>query len=268
MQKLFCFLFALGLLVSCRQIVEERATIVDFQTLAPTSSQSNPKYGKVLNDIVQHAEDSDSYDDPITLGHETTHGINAYIRNNLNSLGRPVNGFYVLNGQAIVIAEPNMHKSDVAAFIPQSLQGSRYQLYVVGQTDWDSEPLYIWDEWSAYTNGGAVGIDLEQQNLWTYGWTDGVDGIIEFTVYGIATVMAIKQYEPAFLADTNFLKAFQIFVQRAMDTFNTGKAMKDFTYDVQDKYLAALQTSPDATAMRQFIKDTFGADFTYMEFGF
>ena len=245
-----------------------QAKLVEVLDIATTNSKTNSKWGTVLTDIVQHECDSNSYDDLVTLGHETTHGINSYIRNSMNHLGRKANGFYILNGKAVVIAEPTMMKHDVAPFVPHSLQGSRYSMYITGMPDWDDTPLYVWDEWVAYTNGGAAGVDIEKAGLWSYGWRDAVMGPIEFTVYGIALVMAVKEKDPELFADEDFRSVFQQFIQRSMSAFREGQTMIDFKWDQQDAYYESFKTSSDAEPMRTFIRDMFGMEWCYMVLGF
>ena len=98
----------------------------------------------VLGDILSHSRGAPFGDGSgrSTNGHETTHGINSEIRNSHNSQGK-VNGFYVLEGRGVVIEEPNMRKSRVAEFVPQSLRSYRYGTYITGQSAWDDTPLYL-----------------------------------------------------------------------------------------------------------------------------
>ena len=206
--------------------------------------------------------DSNNYNDLITLGHETTHGINNYIRNQNRVPGKTINAFYVLNNQAVIVEEPNMRKSKVAAFVPSSLQGSRYSLYVVGSTGWDDRPLYIYDEWVAYVNGSAAGIDLVKRGKWTYGWRDGVAGTMEFVVYGLAVAMAAEKHDPSYLQNKQFLEFTAWLIQRSMELFREGAQMKDFKWNKQDQYYQSLKTSPDAQGMRDFCKRIFGANWT------
>ena len=147
---------------------ENPGSEVVFTALPAFNSRTSAKWSPVLKDILNHEAPGDSnvYDDLLTLAHETSHGIHAHIRNHMSSEGRRYNGFYVLNDRAVLVVEPNIRKSQIAKFIPSSLRGARYQLYLVGQVEWDDTPLYIWAEWNAYVNGGAAGGNLIQNNLW------------------------------------------------------------------------------------------------------
>jgi hypothetical protein len=230
-------------------------------------SKSGASWGKALTDIAQHlpSKYGDTYwdSDLITAGHETTHGINSELRNYHNKTGKRANGFYVLDGKGVIIVEPNIRKSAVATYVPASLRGSRYSLYITGQIAWDDTPTYVFDEWVAYTNGGAVGVDLVQKGLWKYGWRDGVNGQLEFVVYAVALGMAVEKGDPTYWASDDG-KQFKEFLawntKRAMDLYRLGMVMPDFKWDSQDKYYAAMKSSTDAAAWRAFADRLFGAE--------
>lgn len=159
---------------------------LEYIILNPFNNKTNPNWSEILTDIIQHTpfNDTNPYNDLVTLAHETTHGINSYIRNKLNNTGLKANGFYILNDRAIFIVEPNIRKFKVKNFVPLKLRGSRYKLYVEGSSSWDDRPLYLWDEWVAYLNGSKVAMDLYETGLWKYGRRDAMAGTIEFVVYG------------------------------------------------------------------------------------
>ncbi len=169
---------------------------VVWTTWNDVQSRSNPAWGADLTDIANHLPSSygnQYWDaDPITAGHETSHGIHAHLRVYVHQGSERVNAFYVLGDKAAYVVEPGIRKSAIAAHVPASLRGSRYALYITGQVAWDDTPLYIWDEWNAYVNGAEVGVDMATSGLWTRGWRDAVMGPIEFNVYALATAMAVK----------------------------------------------------------------------------
>jgi hypothetical protein len=243
---------------------------VEWIQLKAFNSRTNPKWGAVLTDIMQHEApgDSDNYDDLVTLGHETSHGIHAYIRNHLNTSGQRMNGFYVLDNRAVLVKEPNLRKRDVAPYVPKSLQGYRYAQYVTGQTAWDDTPLYLYDEWNAYVNGGASGVDLVNNNLWNYPWRDAVSGVIEFSAYALATGMAVRDRDPNYFQSYVQFKEFLAFnLRRSMAAYLPGSAMGVFQWQTQDDYFNSLKTSPDAEKLRQFCRDTFGTSWCYEVLG-
>jgi hypothetical protein len=242
-----------------------------FFKFPPQKNKTDPgTWGVNLTDIENHLPASYGsqyyHQNPAIHGHETTHGINAHLR---NTFGKPGdNGFYVLKDRAIILAEPSMKKSQVAAHVPQSLRGSRFSLYITGQTAWDNEPLYIFDEWVAYTNDSFVGVELAKAGKWTYGWTDGVAGTLEFCAYATATALAIEKNDPGYFTKTpQFLEFFAWQLQRAMDIFREGKDLKDFTYDKQDQFYQTLQTASDAAPLRTFISKRFGSTFMQQVLG-
>jgi hypothetical protein len=234
---------------------------------------TNPgDWGKVLTDIEGHlpASYGTQYQDSskLTWGHETTHGINSDIRNYHNSTGQKANGFYVLEDRGVVIVEPPIKKSQVASFIPQSLRGMRFSLYITGQTAWDSEPLYIFDEWVAYANGAAVGVDLVQSGLYKEQWTDGVAGALEFTIYALGLALAVEQLAPQYFAqNTQFKEFLGWHALRAMGIFRAGKTMTPFTYADQDVLYQKLQTGADAAAMRGLLVKLYGQAFANQVLG-
>ena len=228
-------------------------------------SKTGSDWGTALTDIAQHlpASYGDTYWDAdyMTAGHETTHGINSELRNNWNKTGKKANGFYVLSDRAAIVVEPNIRKSDCAPYIPASLHGSRYDLYIAGQTEWDDTPTYVFDEWIAYTNGGTVATDLVQKGLYKGGWTDAVMGQLEFVVYGVAVAMAVEKGEPAYWssADGAQFKEFVAFsIKRAMDVYRIGAKMDSFKWDQMDAFYAKMVSSPDAEPWRAFARRVFG----------
>lgn len=125
--------------------------------------QDIEKGSTLYADIINHCRDYKNFiekNSKITSAHECSHGIANTIR---NTAGGHVNAFYLGQDRAIVIPEPNIKKSDVAQYIPSQLRSSRFVLYISGQTSWNDNPLYVYDEFIAYINGAWAGIDLKRQ---------------------------------------------------------------------------------------------------------
>lgn len=202
-------------------------------------------------DVINHYAKRERFDSKLTEAHEVSHFIHADIR---NAQGGRVNAFYVGNNQAAVVKEPAIRKRIVAGYIPRSLQGFRYKTYVTGQTEWDDRALYLWDEWSAYVNGGETGVDFVEKNLYKEQWTDGVYGLLEFTVYGSAVAMATKDLDTATFNDPQFLGFLEFQALRSERIYLRGSIMKQFKFDQQDNFLKNLRTSSDASALRDFLK--------------
>lgn len=178
-----------------------------------------------------------------TTAHECTHGVNSQIR---NAGGARMNGFYVLGGRGIALPEPGIRKRDVAAFVPAELRGDRFGTYVTGQSAWDGEPLYLFDEWVAYRNGAECGLDMiargEQPDQ-----TDLVRGPLEFSIYCLAMLAAVEAKAPGDLPA--LLPFFRWHWAAAWSVYRRGK--DKFPFSEQDRYEAAFFGSAGA-GLREF----------------
>lgn len=231
----------------------------------PQKSAGAAGWGSALTDIVRHLPSSyghqyDFPDDRITWGHETTHGINSYLRNYLNGTGKKANGFYLMKDRyALVVEPPTVRLADVGPYVPASLRGSRYQTYLVQQVSgWDDTPTYVFDEWVAYTNGSEVGVELAKGGSWTT-WRDGVAGTLEFTVYALALGLAVEKLDAAYSTSYPQFREFLAWSsERAMNLYRAGSVLPVFAWATQDAYLAAWKTEADAVPLRNFARRAFG----------
>jgi hypothetical protein len=193
-----------------------------------------------------------------TNAHESTHGINADIRNTHPDLTK-VNGFYVMHGKGVVIYEPNMKKSAMIPFLPASLSGSRYSTYVAGSPGWENRPLYIFDEWVAYVNGGSVNLEDTKTGRHDGVITDAMSASLEFSIYAVAMAMAVEKHDPEYWKTNKQFKNFLHWhLKRSYDLFMAGYKLKEFKNEKQEKLLESLRTSPDAKEIRAFIEKHFG----------
>lgn len=219
--------------------------------------------GKVLSDIDSHMPAGHSYvaNDKVTWAHETTHGINSVIRNKYNSGkikitktateyrnvvgGGRVNAFYVLNDKAVVVEEPDLKISQIAPLIPSSLRGRSYNLYLIQQTrDWNDFPLYIFDEWSAYTNGAACHIDLKINDR-----SDTILSMFNFNVYSICVAMGVEKYDSDY-DDKQFKNYLMWSLERSYEYLNQD--------ELSLNYLEKIKTCEDGKEFRSFCKRYFG----------
>lgn len=208
----------------------------------------------VYEDVLSHSKDQPfgNSNGRATNVHETAHGIHAYLR---NSYGKK-NGFYTLQGRGVLVDEPRMRKRQVADFVPQSLRSYRFGTYITGQTAWDDTPLYVYDEWTAYVLGGMTNVEDVQAGRYSGGWTDGVSGCLEFSIYAIATCMAIEKYDPEYWRSNTQFRNYTIFMLRqAHKTFMMGRAMEQFKWEKQDKLLNEFLHGESAAPMRKFVKE-------------
>ena len=149
-------------------------------------------YKTVLDDIAAHSNNIFNSGDVVTKVHETLHGINSDIRNKYHCPG-----FYILQDKAILVDEPACKLSDVAKEIRPAERGPNYQLYLIQQQkDWNGQPTYVLDEWSAYRAGSIcaaeTGVRVE----------DAKNHFIEFTRYAWALVRLAPELRP-------FMKYFE-----------------------------------------------------------
>jgi len=231
------------------EIVPEFVEVPEFRT---HSEQS------VYGDIMKHSQEAPFGDGHgrSTNAHETGHGIHSYLRNKYSSGSKKVNGFYGLEGRGIIVEEPNMRKSHIAKFVPESLKSYRYSLYIAGQIEWDDTPLYIYDEWAAYVLGGKCGVDDVQNNRHKGGWTDGVSGCLDFSIYAIALSMAVKDADPEYWESNKQFRDYTIWnLREAYKTYILGHRMEQFKWDKQDALLKEFLTNSAAEPMRKFVKE-------------
>jgi hypothetical protein len=125
--------------------------------------------------------------DRITWCHETTHGVHAALR---IRYGKPA--FYPGRGKCAVVEVPAITLGEVAAALPARFRGTRYPTYLVAQRrQWDREPLYVWDEWVAYDNGTAAGIEAGSRP--GPGSSDDAIACIELSGYALAVAAAARR---------------------------------------------------------------------------
>jgi len=215
----------------------------------------NQSGDSVYDDVLSHSNEGSfgNAHGRATNVHETAHGIHSYLRN--SNSGR-VNGFYCLDGKGVIIEEPNMRKSRVSEFLPQNLRSYRYGTYISGQGAWDDTPLYIYDEWTAYVLGGMCNVDDVQSGRYRGAWTDGVSGCLGFSIYAVATCMAVKKYDPHYWENNEQFRNFTIYMlHQAYETYMVGSKMDEFKWDKQDRLLKELLTSREAEPMREFMNE-------------
>lgn len=216
----------------------------------------------VYGDVLSHSKDAPFGDrgGRATNVHETAHGIHSYLRNKYTKLENGklnrFNGFYCLDGRGVVLEEPNMRKSDINKFVPKNLRSYRYNLYLQGQQAWDDMPLYIYDEWVAYVLGGKCNVEDVQKGRYKGGWTDGVSGCLGFSIYAVATCMAVQEKDPEYWENNKQFRDFTIWMLReSQRTYMLGHKMDQFKWDKQDRLLNEFLTSKEGEPMRRFLRE-------------
>lgn len=220
----FSFLFLLAACAQAQTIVSRPVEVGNHQplqslttgwkTLAPMRKVSIAP--KELADIESRMPEGHVYRDAdlVTWAHETTHGINSRCR---VWAGAGMNAFYTLDGNVCILREPRVTKSAVCRYVPANLQGDVWGLYMAGQADWDAQPLYILDEWTAYINGAYVAVALDRAGTNTNRSTlHDIAKSVEFAGYASALLVCIDKHDPNY-SDRDKLAKFVAFnIERTM----------------------------------------------------
>lgn len=226
--------------------IEEKEIEPEWQISEPLRNVQN--LGKVLSDIESQMPAGHIYkdSDKITWGHETTHGINSRLRQKHHQTNARINCFYALDKKFVILQEPKCLIQRVSQIVPASLKGDTFQLYLVKSLkDWNDTPLYLCDEWIAYTNGSEVRQDLQIESR-----AETVQYMFEFNVYVLSMVRTAKASDPNY-DDTNLKK----FVQ-----WNLARSRKLFKGEAgAEAYWKKFQTNSDAEELRKFTREYLGA---------
>jgi hypothetical protein len=249
----------------------------------PPLREVDQSLGKVLGDIESHMPAWHIYrsKDKITWAHETSHGLSSRLRTQhvpkdvangrflgdwvlspsgikvFRSFGR-TNGFYVLEDRAVIIIEPDCRMTDVALVVPRSLRGEEtYPLYMIRQArSWNDQPLYIFDEWVAYSNGSAVRADLKIQDR-----GETVKYMLDFCVYSLCLAWVSKNDDDQFKF---FLKWH---LKRSMELWEANQQVGG---DLRrsEFYWKTLKTSDESKGLRDFARPYLGEQWTKENLGF
>lgn len=183
--------------------------------------------------MIGHCKDPVTNETRYTNAHETSHFISSALR-------RPgVNGFYLGNGQAVLLKEPDVTLADVARYV--RVKGWRFKTYFVDMRRyWNDRPLYVLDEFTAYTWGATVAVQdadagrrLER--------TDAVSGCMEFATYAAALAECVENEDPEYWAseDGDKLRWFiATMIRRADEAVQAGMVVDSFKSARQDDFLA------------------------------
>jgi len=95
--------------------------------------------------------------DAIDSSHEQTHGLNSRLREAHGGAG--INALYVLNGHYAVFREPPFSIADVTRYV--TYRGRAAAEYLSGRSarSWNDRPLYLFDEWVAYSNKTLLAVE-------------------------------------------------------------------------------------------------------------
>lgn len=195
--------------------------------------------------------------------HETVHGIHSDYRNEYQKkLKYKVNALYCLDGNIILVREPNITIRHVIKYIPKNLQSYRYELYFVKQLpDWNDAPTYILDEWIAYILGSKCAVEDHQKGINTHK-SDAVSGCLDFSIYATAFAMAVKEHDPEYWKKyPEFKETIRYHLIQAEKTLGQGLDVKEFNSEKQDKLYYSLLNDDDSKYIRDFLFQEFNGIF-------
>lgn len=224
-----------------------------------------PKYRDIIpNTIIYNQVLSYSKELPFgdtdgrsTNVHETVHSINNQLRNQYKiELKKNINSFYVDDGKAIIIHNPNITMRDIIPHIPLIVRGYRYNLYFVKQLgNWNDVPTYPIDEWSAYIAGAECAVDDVSKGI-VIPKSDYVSGALEFSIYCTALSIAVNKNDPDYWnTHKQFKNLIQYFLIKSEKIFFEGKDI--FPSDKQNDLLDHLRTHEDTKYIREFLISEF-----------
>lgn len=210
-----------------------------------------------FSDIGNHTNENKYYLDRPTTAHEWNHGINSDIR---NSVKGNFNAYYVGNDHAIWLPEPRTTLAKVSKFVPYTLQGSRFKLYLIEQqVYWNNQPLYIFDEFVAYRTSTIVAIEeCKKKDIEKGGErTDEAFSCLEFSIYGLAVCMAIKQDDPTYWEQNKEFRSFVGFMFiEAMKKYREAQEFQHLRWDDEDYWTAV--TSEEGKPFRDLAREITG----------
>ncbi|MFW9876910.1 MAG: hypothetical protein ACFFG0_27770 [Candidatus Thorarchaeota archaeon] len=228
-------------------MLNQNSIFTDYQPLRNSHHQS-----KTLSDIMSHIskKDMEQYGDDITNGHELTHVINNRFGNNYKRKVKnyKLQALYVLDNKIVILQEPKTKISKARKLVPPSLRGTNtYELYTGKrkQPYWDEYPLYLFNEWVAYTNGSIIRHELGIKKR-----GESVQYMLELSVYSLCVIWESGNRDEK---TKDFTKWY---LKRTMEVYNDN--LKIGGIDGATKYLKVLKYSDDTKNFRKFLKNYLG----------
>lgn len=188
---------------------------------SPPIKPIDASLGVVLSDLESHMPKDHPYKflNKITYAHEITHGISSRLglfenRNAKNQIIGGYQWFYLLNDRSIKLNQPiGTTISRVANAIPKGVRGNSYPMYFITYDKrHEFAPLYVIDEWIAYTNDVEAAIELKSKGkLVDIAYTEP-NCMLQFCCYSVIMSSTIPDNRDAELR--GFIKWH---LQRCMD---------------------------------------------------
>lgn len=254
-------------------------------TFPEQTTRSSDAWGRTLTDIARHLPATPRYEDAfrrytragdlVTAGHEWTHFLNEHLG---LQAGSGKSCYYVLNNRFITLSDPERLRG-IVPHVPASLRGNLYQLYLVdNRSNAAVDPLYLFDEWTAYANDVTVAVSQLNEGKLLNPFdrravqTQTAGNVLEFTFYGFAVGMAVKQYDLPYYtsAEGAKLREFITFnARRSMEIYRRALLRPELSQG--DRRNAALlnnfRAAADTAAMRAWVRADLGDDIA-STFGF
>ena len=184
----------------------------------------------------------------ISTVHESTHGINSFLRNKYSTNENKVNAFYCLNNQYIVIKESNLALKGVGKNIPKSIRFTSYDLCFNSKISesWNDRCLYLCDEFLSHGNATMY---RKQKKI------KERDSAIKFAFeYGMYSLVHLQMLKGTGYEDYDKLKWFHEWnFNRCFDTFDGERGLID--------NMKIFIKSEDCKDLRLFIAQEFGQEF-------
>lgn len=212
--------------------------------------------------------------DPALAAHEDTHQANADLANRYRArYGGNVIGLYLWRGTGVIIVQPPLRLSQVAAAIPASWRGSTYDLYLIRQqrpppgagpyvVGHEDSPLYVLDEWRAYTKGLVAGLEVGQAA------TSDLLQSLEFLGYALALLDLVARQAPTYDAlQLQRYVAWQARLTMDLYSYVRQRAPGILSAEVEE-CLRRLRTSPDGERVRETIRGIYGVEWCRQVLGF
>lgn len=184
----------------------------------------------------------------ISTVHESTHGVNSFLRGKYSTKDVKVNGFYCLDNRFITIKESHLTLSDVANGIPKSIRFNSYDLTFKGRClkEWNDRCLYLTEEFLSHSHGCMY---RKQKNI-----EERPDALKFMFEYGFYSLVHLQMLKGSSYEDYDKLKWFLEWnFNRCFDTFNGEEGVS--------VNIKIFLESPDCKDLRGFIIEEFGAEF-------
>jgi len=192
--------------------------------------------------------------------HYATHFINSEQR----GIGPHSCAVYLGGANVYLISgQPQTTLAEVAATVPRSLRGEAYQVYLIqSQRDWNDLPLFVLDEWSAYLAGAQVRADVGDPAA-----THNARHALEMMVYSFAVCQVAETRGGDYLPATKHL--IRVMAERTSQVCQAVYQRQPEQYRRRcGAYVKTLRDSPDAAALRDYIRAVWGEDWTNNLLGF